>query len=161
MRKHITQGILMLSFTVLACQTPAPDMEAFSDQDQAAIRASAAPFAQAMVAADHAAIAAMYTENAVLMPSNASIVEGRAAIQTWSEAFPKVTECTLTPVDIDGRGDLAFVRGTFTLTLEPEGAPGPTQDRGKYVEIRQKQSDGSWLMAVDIFNSDLPSSEEE
>ncbi len=38
----------------------------------------------------------------------------------------------------------------------PEGAAEPVQDRGKYVEIRRKQADGAWLIAVDIFNSDLP-----
>jgi ketosteroid isomerase-like protein len=48
------------------------------------------------------------------------------------------------------------VLGTYTMTIVPPGAPGPVNDSGKYVEVRRKQSDGSWLIAVDIFNSDLP-----
>jgi ketosteroid isomerase-like protein len=27
---------------------------------------------------------------------------------------------------------------------------------GKYLEIRKRQPDGSWLVAADIFNSDKP-----
>ena len=62
-------------------------------------------------------------------------------------------------VIVDGRDDLAYVVGTYTMTIVPPGAPGPINDSGKYVEIRRKQSDGSWLIAVDIFNSDLPTPE--
>jgi ketosteroid isomerase-like protein len=30
------------------------------------------------------------------------------------------------------------------------------EDRGKYLEIWKRQADGSWKVALDIFNSDLP-----
>jgi hypothetical protein len=40
------------------------------------------------------------------------------------------------------------------MTLSPDGAPGPIDDAGKFIEIRKKQPDGSWPMAADIFNSD-------
>ena len=56
--------------------------------------------------------------------------------------------------EIEGRGDLAYVRGTYTMTLHPDGAPEPVEDAGKYLEIRRKQSDGSWLYVADMFNSD-------
>ena len=70
--------------------------------------------------------------------------------------YPPITDVNLTIDEIDGNDKLAFVRGTYTMTIEPEGAAEPLQDRGKYVEIRRKQADGAWLIAVDIFNSDLP-----
>ena len=57
--------------------------------------------------------------------------------------------------EVEGIGELAFVRGRYSMTLEPEGAPGPVNDEGKYIEIRERQPDGSWLLARDIFNSDL------
>ena len=55
------------------------------------------------------------------------------------------------------RDDLAYVLGTYTMTIVPPGAPGPIEDSGKYIEIRRRQPDGSWLISTDIFNSDLPS----
>lgn len=42
------------------------------------------------------------------------------------------------------------------MTMAPPGAPGPVKDSGKYVEVRRRQADGRWLVAVDIFNSDVP-----
>ena len=83
-------------------------------------------------------------------------MEGRAAIAAWMQGLPPVKDFKLTPVEIEGRGDLAYVKGTFTMSMVPPGAPGPITDVGKYIEIRRRQADGSWLIALDIFNSDLP-----
>jgi hypothetical protein len=44
------------------------------------------------------------------------------------------------------------MRGTFAMTLEPEGAP-TVSVVGKYVEVLKK-ADGAWRFVADIFNSD-------
>ena len=131
-------------------------VKALSDDDVAAIKASTEAFIQAVRSEDWAAFVALYTEDAVFMPPNQPMVQGRAAIQTWEEAFPTITEFNLTVEEIDGRGDLAYARGTYSVTVKPEGVPEPIQDTGKYLEIRRKQEDGSWLITIDIWNSDLP-----
>ena len=89
------------------------------------------------------------------MPPNHPAVEGRAAILNWLKAFPTVTRFDMSISEIEGRGDLAYVRGHVSMTLQPEGAEAPVEDRVKYIEIRKEQVDGSWPIAVDIFNSDL------
>ncbi|NIM47978.1 MAG: hypothetical protein GTO22_01735 [Gemmatimonadales bacterium] len=66
-----------------------------------------------------------------------------------------MTEFTITLVETGGGGDVAYARGTYLLTIAVEGAE-PTTDTGKYIEIRRKQPDGSWPIAIDMFNSDLP-----
>ncbi len=72
------------------------------------------------------------------------------------EKFPPLTDFKPSTVRVDGRDDLAYVLGTYTMTFVPPGASGPVKDSGKYVEVRRRQPDGRWLVAVDIFNSDLP-----
>jgi ketosteroid isomerase-like protein len=125
-----------------------------SSADHAAIRASTDRFPTSLVKRDFAALGRLYTEDAVVMPPNQPAVFGRAAFERWIVSFPRVLRLTLTPAEIDGRADIAYVRGTYAMTLHPEGAPTPVDDVGKYVEIRKRQPDGSWLIATDIFNSD-------
>lgn len=63
---------------------------------------------------------------------------------------------SLTPIEIDGRGDLAYERGTYALTIAASGTTPAMPDHGKYLTVRRKQADGSWLITADIFNSDVP-----
>ena len=147
---------LMFMAPLAACQAPAPEVGPLSEEDVAAIKANSAAFFEAVLAGDWAAVAAFYTEDAVLMFPSEPVVEGRMAVQAFFELFPSITQFEPTIVQIDGRGDLAFVRATYSMTILVEGTPEPIHDTGKYVEIRRKQPDGKWLIAVDISNSDLP-----
>ena len=58
-------------------------------------------------------------------------------------------------MEIQGQGDMAYDRGTYSMAVTPAGA-APIEDHGKYLTIWRKQADGSWKVARAIFNSDLP-----
>jgi len=165
MKKSLTiiPLVILLCFTS-GCQQPVEEVAeeavaevaALSDEDVAAIHVSTEEYIQAWRSADWVTLTALHTEDAVIMPPNQSMVQGRDEIQASNEASPVPVEANLTIVEIDGRGDLAYVRGTYSITVQPEGVPEPIQDTGKYLEIRRKQEDGSWLITIDIWNSDLP-----
>ena len=104
---------------------------------------------------DFGGMAAHYSEDTVVMPPNQPTVVGRDAVRDWMASFPRVTRAEFEIDEVEGGGEFAFVRGRYSMTMEPEGAPGPIHDQGKYIEIRKRQPDGSWLLARDIFNSDL------
>ena len=127
-----------------------------SEADKAALRAIDQRFGEAVLAKNFAAAAALYATEASLLQPNGPTVSGRAMIQAWLEAFPPVSTLTIETQDVDGTGDLAYVRGTYTMTFMLPGAPGPTEDHGKYLLIQRKQADGSWLITNEIFNSDVP-----
>ena len=149
-----THLILLLGiFAFTACQLTEP--AALSEADRAAIEATSKAFVEGVNAKDWAAVAATYTEDAALMPPNGPSVEGRADIQAFVEAFPPISDFNFEIIEVEGQGDMAYVRGTYTMTITPEGGD-PITDTGKYIEIRKKQADGSWLLYLDIFNSDLP-----
>jgi len=142
-------GVLLLA----SCGPKAP--QGLTDQDRAAIRQSEADFAASMIAKDYAKVAASYTTDAVIMPSNAPSLTGRAAIEQFMSTFPPLTAFTLNSVEIDGEGDLAYQRGTYQMTMQLSG--GVTEsDSGKYLEIRRRQADGTWLITRDTWNSDIP-----
>ena len=127
-----------------------------SATDIAAIETTQLQFAAAFLRRDFDALGALYTDDAVVMPPNEPAVHGRTAVKAWMAAFPVVTDFTLSAGRIEGRADLAYVRGTYTMTLRPEGAQTPVMVRGKYLEIRRRQSNGEWLLEADMFNSDQP-----
>jgi len=129
---------------------------ALSEADKTVLRAIDQQFADAVLAKNWAGAAAVYTAEASLMQPNGPTVEGRAAIQAWLEAFPPVSALTIETQEIDGLGDLAYVRGTYTMSFTLPGATGPTEDRKKYLLIERKQADGSWLITDELFNSDVP-----
>ena len=111
-------------------------------------------FMKRMEAGDTASVAQLYTSDAVLIPPNHPIVSGQSAIEDFLGTFPNLTRFSISNDEIDGRDDIAYTRGTYKMTLQPEGSE-PIDDRGTYLEIRKRQSDGSWPIAVDMFSSDL------
>jgi uncharacterized protein (TIGR02246 family) len=104
---------------------------------------------------DFEGMAELYTEDVVVMPPNHPAIRGRKQLLDFMRTYPRVTSTEFQVDEIEGYGDIAYVTGSYAMTLQPEGAPSPVNDRGKYMEIRRKQPDGSWLLARDIFNSDL------
>lgn len=149
---RIALGSIVVAATAFACGQAAP----LSEADKSAIRAVSDSFVRYATAGNDSGLAALYTEHATLMPPNQGIVEGRAAIRARFDAFPPMAEMTLTPIDVDGRGDIAYVRGNYVVTAAgPEGTPA-VPDRGKYVEIWRREGGREWRLALDIFNSDMP-----
>ncbi len=145
-------AVLPLVFASTACQPPAQEEAsgALSDADIAAIEATLEAFRQAGLAGDSEF--AVFTEDAVVMFPNRPAVEGLEAIKgmwTWVRAI----EWEMSTVEIDGRGDLAFARGTDSYLLDYEGA---VKEEGKFLYILRKQPDGSWRIATWVASSDLP-----
>jgi ketosteroid isomerase-like protein len=97
----------------------------------------------------------MYAEDAIELPSNQAAVQGKSAIQAWMAAYPPFSNFQEESMEIEGQADLAYDRGTYSMTLTPAGAT-PILDRGKYLTIWRKQADGTWKVVRDTFSSDLP-----
>jgi uncharacterized protein (TIGR02246 family) len=100
-----------------------------------------------------------YSEDAVVMPPNAASATTKEAIRKiWKDLLTDANISWKTKkVEVAQSGDLAFSSGTYEVTLnDPTGTP--VNDRGKYLEVWKKQSDGSWKCVADAWNSDLPAS---
>jgi uncharacterized protein (TIGR02246 family) len=100
----------------------------------------------------------VFSEDAVQMPPNAPANVGRAMIRAWSQAFLELfrVEFALQVEEVRAAGDWAFERGGYTIRVSPKAGGDGFQDAGKYLTIYQKQADGAWLMARDIWNSNHP-----
>jgi len=144
---------LLVACTLVACY-PAGEA-ALSDEDTEAIRGMLDSYAANTRAQDWATLVTYYADDAVRMPPDAPMQTDEAAIMAWMDALPPVTGFTLTPQVIDGRGDLAYARGTFTLDVAPPDADVVNMV-GKWHAIYERQADGSWLCVSDIWNTDMP-----
>jgi len=91
-----------------------------------------------------------YASDASVYMPGAPLLKGQAAIKS---AFTQLSstpgfslQWTATKADISSSGDLGYTAGTYQM--------GP--EKGKYVSVWKKQTDGSWKVAEDILNADAP-----
>ena len=98
-----------------------------------------------------------YAPTARLLAANAPMAEGPAAIKEVFQAFidSGANSLELESIEIIEAGDLVIDVGRYVLGIQPAGADA-IEDRGKYVDVFRRQSDGSLKIIIDIFNSDLP-----
>jgi uncharacterized protein (TIGR02246 family) len=101
-------------------------------------------------------LVAAYAENAVYMPPHHAAVHGRAAIREYLKAPLRhgVTDLTFEVTYIKQSGEIAYDVGRYSMTIPTGG--GTRQDRGKYLTVWKRQSNGEWRIVADSFSSDLP-----
>jgi uncharacterized protein (TIGR02246 family) len=101
---------------------------------------------------DAAAVAALYTEDAYVLPPGSAMVKGRAAIEAfWRQAAQQMTDAKLTTLDVLPLGRSA-AREIGTVTLKTKSQP-PQEVVGKYVVVWRKVG-RDWKLATDIWNTD-------
>jgi uncharacterized protein (TIGR02246 family) len=133
----------------------APGAEPLAAEDVAAIRATDSVFASAVGAGDAAGVAALYLPDAHLLPPTAAAIEGREGIQQFFAGLLGAYHVTIAvnSDEIEGREDLAYARGHYTLDGAPKaaGAP-PLREEGKFLEVLRRQADGTWRLAADMWS---------
>ena len=119
-------------------------------QDKATIERLNAEFAAAFNKGDAAAVAAMYAEDAVVLPPGADMIRGRDAIRAfWAHMAEQAQDAKLSTVDVKPLGpDAAREIGTFSLRTKGQQ---PQEVSGKYVVVWQKAGN-DWKLATDIWN---------
>jgi ketosteroid isomerase-like protein len=149
--RPILAVILALTLAlVLACSPIAPSATGISKSDIEAINAARAARSAAIANRDAAASAAVATEDGVILPPNLPPRQGQSALREWFANFP-ATSVSFTSIAIDGAAGIAYDRGTYEATSK-EGTVTP----GKYLWIWRQQSDGSWRVAIAMWNLNAP-----
>jgi uncharacterized protein (TIGR02246 family) len=149
----------LLLFVVLlgvsACSGPKDAMQAEVSASKLELGQMNRDFAAALNAKDAKAAAALYTEDAVLIPPGEPLVRGREAIEEyWRGAIELggVRDVSVETMDALSSGTLGYETGSFVLTANgPDGEP--VVDRGRYVELLRREPDGRWLSTHGIWNA--------
>lgn len=145
--------IALISFSWVTAQRGQADMNKIRQE----IEAANTKFIEALKRSDAAAIAAMYADNAVVMPPNSEMVRGRQAIQQLWQGFlgMGIKDAVLQTVEVRGGRNQVYEIGAYTMTLQSQGQ-NEIKDSGKYLVVWRRQQDGPWMLHVDIWNSSLP-----
>ena len=127
-----------------------------NSNDKDSIRALLAEYDRVCATGDAAAYAALYTDDAVLMPPNAPTVEGRPAIENWAKDIFKDMHLDVVAkeAEIIVTGDWAIVRGTYSVTFTPREGGVSIEDAGKWLAVMSKQPDGLWKYSNNMWSSD-------
>ena len=127
--------------------------------DEAAIRDADIAWSRTAETRDLEALVSYYTYDVIVLPPNMPVVVGKHAARELNRSMMATAGWSAKwqpeKVEAARSGDIGYARGTYVLTVTgPSGAP--VTDKGKYLVIWKKQADGSWKVAVEAFNSDLP-----
>ena len=149
--------VVLFSFTFV-CLSPAADTKSAIEK---ALRDLDAQWSAAAGAKDLDKTVSFYSNDAIVMAPNASAANTKETIRSaWKEMLTSpgaAISWKATKVEVATSGDLAYVSGTYEERMTD--ASGKTvNDRGKYLEVWEKQADGTWKVVADIWNSDLPAS---
>ena len=108
-------------------------------------------------AKDPSALAALYTEDAVLMPPNELQVQGSHAIQLWFDrALPRLGTVRLYPTATRAEERLAVQVGSFKMTSSTADSSSTVAQRaGKYVLVLTRAGN-RWAICADLWNLDQP-----
>lgn len=129
---------------------------AASAADEAAIRAQTTSWVKAYNDGDAKAVAALYADDAVLLPPGAPGASGRMAIQefiTKDIAGSKAAGAVFAvnpKSDVGVSGNMGWESGTYKVTVK-----GAVVETGKYLSVYRKK-DGKWLYIRDTWNADAP-----
>ncbi|MEO6526354.1 MAG: nuclear transport factor 2 family protein [Gemmatimonadaceae bacterium] len=147
---------LFLALSLLAVAAACQRQEmSLSQADKDGIKAQVEKYRQAALAADWDAWGSTLANDVIVSPAHMAPMTGRAAAVAWVRTFPKLTNFTVNFDEIDGRGDLAYTRGTYTLEMAlADGSPAT--EHGTFLEIHRRQADGTWPYTRLAFHSTDP-----
>ena len=124
--------------------------------DEVAIRAQTTSWGKAYNAGDAKAVAALYADDALLLPPGASGVSGRAAILRYftkdiADSKAAGAVFALDPkTDVGVSGNMGWESGMYKVTVK-----GAVVETGKFLSVSRKK-DGKWLYIRDTWNADAP-----
>lgn len=98
----------------------------------------------------------LYTADAMLLRSNYPPVRGAAAVREFFFAAMDagLGEVELEPLRLEVAGDMAYEAGRCKA-LVPSASGKRREERGKYLWVCARQSNGEWKLSADSWSSDL------
>ncbi len=98
----------------------------------------------------------LYVPDALLLRSNTPPIRGAAAVREFffGALDAGLGDVEIDPLRVDVVGDFAYEAGRCKALI-PSAAGKRREERGKYLWVLQRQSNGEWKVVADCWSSDL------
>lgn len=150
-RRSVVSALALLG-ALTACQ---PAAQTLSEKDVTDIKATIDRWIDDFLTNKRDDLANIITADMILLPANSAPLVGREASMAYMKAYPAITKFTATKDEVVGHGDVAYVRGTYSIDVTlPDKTAG--HEQGTFVEIHRKQQDGTWPYSRLIWHSTDP-----
>jgi len=164
-RKFLIVGSVLLTVALLAACMPIQPVAEISAQPaqeedmEAVVNEIWREYESSLIAGDVDRWAEQWAEDGVQMPPGQVPRVGKAEIKSKvGEALAayQYTEFVITNQEVEAADGWGYARGLYTGTFVPKAGGEEVTIDGKYMTILQKQSDGTWKIYRDFFNSNVP-----
>ncbi len=161
-RRSVLAGIAGLLIFAAGCAPKAPP----TAQDHTGISSAAdvkshlrtldAELVAGLAAKDINKVSGFYADDAQFLQPGSAPAVGREEIhKSWAALINSPSYVSLTfsatTVNVSEAGDVAWEVGTYDASTK-DSKGKPTAEKGKYLLIWKKQSDGNWQIEVDMNN---------
>jgi ketosteroid isomerase-like protein len=151
---RITPLILFVPLVGLMGCGSSPRVE--REVELATLREAAVAYYAAASAKDRDAVVSFYDTDAVLVPPGAEPVEGPEEIGAYRFGFIETEgislEFEILKAEVSASGDMGWTLANGDITID-RGAEPPGRDLVRDYHMWHKQTDGSWKVIVDFWNS--------
>ena len=145
--------MIVISISTLACCDKRTSQN--EEGDISKIKTLSSIRAKAFNEGNADAIAAAFTETGILMAPDTKSTTGRDAVSKYYKGifdqYKTFLESGYEEVKVSG--DIAYGVGFAKVKLVPHSGGDTLASSAKYINILERQDDGSWLTTHDIWNS--------
>jgi uncharacterized protein (TIGR02246 family) len=116
-------------------------------------------YAAAMNAGDMERWIALWVEDGIQMPPDAPRRVGKAEIRREMQPLFDLLDTSKMIIhteEVRILGDRAYAHGSYEFEMSPTGGGETKGYSGKFLDVLEKQVDGSWKIAIDCHNYDMP-----
>lgn len=102
----------------------------------------------------------LWIDDGIQMPPGAPCRIGKAEIRRGMQPLfdhSDTVKLIIQPEEVRILGDRAYSHGIYELEMAPKAGGEPKRYSGKFLDILEKQVDGSWKIAIDCHNYSTPS----
>jgi len=146
MRTHVLGCVLLLA----ACAHGSASGPAVTEESaRAGIGAQHEVWRQAIIAADSARLASLFTPDGMILALNGTVAQGPAELQRVFEDTAKHARYLgggFVIQKLTVQGDMAIEIVEFTWNRSLDGGPPTGPQKGHALAVWQRQPDGTWLL---------------